>query len=81
MTFDVCDAIDDDPYSNCGNLNWRRYYRGCEKYICPRPKKRLHLPTGCYADWDYDGQSERSNHFCGNAGWSCACWSTTPTWG
>ena len=25
VTFNACDTIDDDPYTNCGNIDWRRH--------------------------------------------------------
>uniref|UniRef100_A0A663F9Q9 Envelope glycoprotein n=1 Tax=Aquila chrysaetos chrysaetos TaxID=223781 RepID=A0A663F9Q9_AQUCH len=35
VSFDAWDAIDDDPDTNCGSVEWRKYYSEQPKYLCP----------------------------------------------
>uniref|UniRef100_A0A8B9J0L5 Envelope glycoprotein n=1 Tax=Amazona collaria TaxID=241587 RepID=A0A8B9J0L5_9PSIT len=73
IIFDACDAIDDDWYSNCGDMSWRTYYRECEKYVCIGSP----MPSNCYQPHP---SVVKSYHYCTGSGWGCACWSTAPSW-
>uniref|UniRef100_A0A8B9FWI5 Uncharacterized protein n=1 Tax=Amazona collaria TaxID=241587 RepID=A0A8B9FWI5_9PSIT len=77
IIFDACDAIDDDWYSNCGDMTWRTYYRECEKYICIGSNSGP-TPSSCYPP--HQSVEKRSYHYCSLNRWGCACWSTTPSW-
>ena len=74
--FDACDIIDGDLDTNCGSLEWRRYYSSQTKYICPGGYQ-------CHVNPDYvPSQTARyqSSHLCGRKGWSYVCWDTAG-WG
>lgn len=76
VIFDACDIIDHDLDTNCGSLEWRRYYNNQPKYICPGGHQ-------CQINPDYVSSPTaryQSAHLCGRRGWSCVCWDTAG-WG
>ncbi|NXF42199.1 ENR1 protein, partial [Nyctibius bracteatus] len=78
IIFDACDIIDDDLDTNCGNLEWRRYYSNQPKYICPgRGGYRCPISPNYISSKTARYQSA---HLCGRRDWTCVCWDTAG-WG
>ncbi|XP_064032325.1 endogenous retrovirus group 3 member 1 Env polyprotein [Pogoniulus pusillus] len=79
VTFDACQAIDNDGASTCGNMGWRRYYSRQEKYICPEDpgQCRQYRNSPVYVvEAPWVPIQERAQYYCGETGWNCVCWAT-----